>query len=196
MRDGARRAERARVRRATGALARRYARALLEVAEARGAAAALELRDELRGFVAALEGHEPLRRALAHPSLASESKRKIVQALAERAQATPLVRRLVDVLAIRDRLSLLGELSTAYARLANAAHGVVMAEVVSAAPLLPAQRQALVAVVSGGARTVELRSEVDPLLVGGLVLTVAGRTYDGSVSARLGALRRRLAASG
>jgi F-type H+-transporting ATPase subunit delta len=195
VRDAARRAERAPVRRATGALATRYAKALLEVAEARAAAAALELRDELRGFVAALEGHEPLRRALAHPSLASESKRKIVQALAERAQATPLVRRLVDVLAIRDRLSLLGEVSTAYARLANAAHGVVMAEVVSAAPLLPAQRQALVAAVSGVAGAVELRSEVDPLLVGGLVLTVAGRTYDGSVSARLGALRRRLAAA-
>ena len=43
------------VTRSTGALARRYARALLEVAAAKGQTTPLELRDELRGFASELE---------------------------------------------------------------------------------------------------------------------------------------------
>jgi F-type H+-transporting ATPase subunit delta len=183
------------VRRTSGALARRYARALLEVAEARGQTTALELRDELRGFASQLQDHEPLRRALAHPGLGAEPKRRIVAALAERAKASPLMQKLVEVLAVRDRLPLLGEVAAAYAALANAAKGVVRAEVVSAAPLGPAQQQALVEALRGEGKSVELESEVEPALVGGLVIRVAGRTYDGSVRTQLAALRRRLAAS-
>jgi F-type H+-transporting ATPase subunit delta len=183
------------VRRTSGALARRYAKALLEVADTRGPATALELRDELRGFAAQLEGHEPLRRALAHPALGAEPKRRIVAALAEQVKASPLLQKLVEVLAARDRLSLLGEVAAAYAALANAAKGVVMAEVVSATPLPPGQVQALVEALRGSGKSVELESEVEPALVGGLVIRVAGRTYDGSVRTKLEALRRRLAAT-
>ena len=48
------------------ALARRYARALLEVASVEGSRAVLALRDELRDFVPQLTGHAQLRLALAH----------------------------------------------------------------------------------------------------------------------------------
>jgi F-type H+-transporting ATPase subunit delta len=41
-------------------------------------------------------------------------------------------------------------------------------------------------------RAVELKSRVDPALVGGMLVNIEGRTYDGSVRARLLALRRRL----
>jgi F-type H+-transporting ATPase subunit delta len=184
------------VKRVPGGLARRYARALLEVAEAGGKDKALALKQELRSFAREIEAHAPLKRALAHPSLAAEKKRNIVAALAEHAQATPLVKRLVEVLAIRDRLALFPQVAAAYADLANAAHGVVMAEVVSAAPLEPAQTTALEAVLRARGTSVELAGVVDPALLGGLVLRLGGRTYDGSVRTRLAALKRRLATSG
>jgi len=183
------------VTRSTGALARRYARALLQVADAKGKTTALQLRDELLGFAAQLDTHPGLRRALAHPALGAEPKRKIVLALAEHAKTTPLVRKLVEVLATRDRLALLGEVAAAYAELANAAKGVLTAQVITAVPLAAAQQKALAAALGGGSKKVELKNEVDPALVGGVVIRVAGRTYDGSVSTRLSALRRRLAAS-
>ena len=184
------------MKRVPGGLARRYARALLEVAEAGGKGKALALKQELRGFARELEAHAPLRRALAHPSLAAEKKRNIVAALAERAQATPLVKRLIEVLAARDRLALVPEVAAAYADLANAAHGVVMAEVVSAVPLEAAQTTALETALRSRGTSVELASVVDPALLGGLVLRLGGRTYDGSVRTRLAALKRRLATSG
>jgi F-type H+-transporting ATPase subunit delta len=99
------------------------------------------------------------------------------------------------VLGARDRLGLLGEVAAAYSDLANASQGVVAAAVVSAVPLAPAQRKALEQALAGQASSIELTSEVEPGLVGGLVIRMAGRTYDGSVRTRLAALRRRLAAS-
>jgi F-type H+-transporting ATPase subunit delta len=118
-----------------------------------------------------------------------------VPALAESAQASPILLKLVELLASRDRLGLLGEVAAAYAELANARKGVVAAEVVSAVALAPAQLQALERALAGGAGRVELASAVEPGLVGGLVIRMGGRTYDGSVCTQLAALRRRLAAS-
>ncbi len=177
------------------ALARRYARALVEVATADGAKAVLSLRDELRGFVPQLAGHAQLKLALAHPGLGADQKRRLVLALADRAKVPPLVKRLVELLSTRDRLTLLEAVAEEYAELANAAQGVVAAEAVTAVPLAAAQKKALEAALKGSASSVELRERVDPSLVGGLVIRAFGRTYDGSVRTRLAALRRRLAAS-
>lgn len=176
-------------------LARRYARALLEVASAEGGERALALRDELRAFVPQLDAHPQLRLALAHPALGAEQKRRLMLALADAAKVTPLVKRLVELLSTRDRLALLPDVVEAYAELANAAHGVVAAEVASAVPLRAEQKQALEAALKGALASVELRTRVEPLLVGGLVVRAFGRTYDGSVREHLAALRRRLAAS-
>lgn len=180
--------------RAPRALAQRYARALLDVASGEGGKAVLALRDELRGFVPQLDAHPQLRTALAHPVLATEAKRRVVLALAERARVSPLVKRLVELLSTRDRLGLLADVAEAYAQLANAAQGVVAAEAVSAVPLAAAQKKTLEAALKGDAASVELVEHVDASLVGGLVVRAFGRTYDGSVRTRLNALRRRLAA--
>ena len=173
------------------ALARRYGRALLDVAGREGRAAALALRDELRGFVALVSGHAGLHRALRHPGLSAEPRRRLLSAVAAQAGATPLLRRLLDLLASRERLSLLPDVAEAYAEAANAAHGVVSAEALSAVGLGDAERQALAGALG---QTVELRTRVDPDLVGGVLVRVGDKTYDGTVRARLAALRRRLAA--
>jgi F-type H+-transporting ATPase subunit delta len=177
---------------ATRPLARRYARALLEVGGRQGKEASLALRDELRGFAAVVAGHAELRRALVHPGLGAEDRRRVIASVAEKAGASELVRRLVDLLASRDRLSLLPEVAEAYAEAANAAHGVVSAEVASAVALDEPQRRALADALGAA---VELQARVAPELVGGLLVRVGGKTYDGTVRARLAALRRRLGAS-
>jgi F-type H+-transporting ATPase subunit delta len=117
----------------------------------------------------------------------------VLAAVAERAGASPLLKRLLGLLADRDRASLLPEVAEAYAELANAAHAIVSADVVSAVPLADVQQQCLAAALGG---KVELRCHLDPALVAGLLVRVGGTTYDGSVRTRLAALRRRLASPG
>ena len=119
----------------------------------------------------------------------------MLAALADRAGASVLLLRLVELLATRDRVALLPDVVEAYADLANAARGVVSAEAVSAVALPEAQRRALAVALGGPAGPAELRSRVDPALIGGLLVRVGGRTYDGTVRTRLAALRRRLAAT-
>jgi F-type H+-transporting ATPase subunit delta len=177
-------------------LARRYARALLDAASAEGPDAPLALRDELRAFAPILAGHDELRQTLLHPGLGAEARRRVLAAVAEGAGASVLLRRLVEVLATRDRVALLPDVVLAYADLANAARGLVSAEAVCAVAPTEAQSRALAKALGGPGGPAELRSRVDPELIGGLLLTVGGTTYDGSVRTRLAALRRRLAATG
>jgi len=175
------------------ALARRYARALLDVADEQGPNAALALRDELRAFAPLLAAHPELQHALLHPGLGTEAKQRLLAAVADRAGASTLLRRLLDLLAVRDRVALLEDVVEAYARLANAAQGIVSAETVSAVALADAQRRALAAALGDA---VELRSRIAPEVLGGLLVRVGGKTYDGTVRTRLDALRQRLAAAG
>jgi F-type H+-transporting ATPase subunit delta len=178
------------------ALARRYARALLDAATHQGAQVPLALRDELRAFAALLTGHAELRQALQQPGLGAEPRRRVLAALADRAGASVLLRKLVEVLASRDRTALLPDIAEAYAELANAARGVVMAEAVSAVALPDAQARALAVALGGPSGPAELRCRVDPELVGGVLVQVGGQTYDGTVRTHLATLRRRLAAAG
>jgi F-type H+-transporting ATPase subunit delta len=176
-----------------GALARRYAKALLEVARQQGSGT-LALQVELAAFASLLEANDELRRTLLHAGLGAEARRGVLSSLADAASCSPLLRRLFDVLAAQDRIALLPALATAYAAARNEEAGRVSAEVVSAAPLAVPQRRGLAAALGGAlGRTVELEAQVDPAVLGGVCVKVGGRTYDGTVRGRLGALRRRLA---
>jgi F-type H+-transporting ATPase subunit delta len=175
-------------------LARRYARALLDVATGAGGGLEQAVGTEIAAFARLLETNAPVRAALLHPSLGPALRRRVLAALADAAQVTPLTRRLLDLMASRDRLALLPALAEAYRAEQNLRRGVLTAEAASAVPLAPAQQEALV----GALRTlvgqdVLLDSQVDAALLGGVVVRVGGRTYDGSVRGRLAALRARLA---
>ena len=169
--------------------ARRYARALLDVALQKGTAEAV--RTELSAIAGLIAGHADLAALLAHPAVSAERKRKLVGAVAAKAGASELLTRLLAMMGERDRLALLPMVAAAYAKLWNAHRGVVAAEAVSATPLDEAQTRAVAkALGAATGREVDLQARVDPRLLGGMLVNMEGRTYDGSVRARLLALRR------
>jgi F-type H+-transporting ATPase subunit delta len=175
--------------RALGA-ARRYARALLDVALPQGDAETL--RRELREAAALLASQKDLQSALEHPALPAEAKRKVVEAVWGR-RGSPVLGRLMALLAERGRIALLPAIEQSYGGLWNAHRGVVAAEAVSAVPLDENQTRAVAeALRRATGKDVELQSRADPALVGGLLVKMAGRTYDGTVRGRLRALRQRL----
>jgi F-type H+-transporting ATPase subunit delta len=185
-----------RVKGGSRALARRYARALLEVAtepSRRGKPKPERLRAELAEAESLLQKHRDLRTVLTHPAVSVEKKRKIASAIWEKTGGSELLVRLLDLLASRDRLELLPEITREFGEAWNAARGAIGAEAVAAAPLEKAQVAALAQAL--GRLTgleVELRESVDPELLGGLLVRMGGRTYDGTVRTRLRALRRQL----
>jgi len=179
------------MKRDLGVLARRYARALLDVALKQGNAEAVA--GDLRSADAAIQGNPELRAVLHHRALRAERKRELVAAIWKEG----LVARLLGLLAERGRLELLPSLAEHFERAWNESRGVASGEAVSAAPLAEGQKEALRAALGRSlGLTVELKTREDPSLIGGLRVTVGGRTYDGSVRAQLRALRERLAAGG
>jgi len=174
--------------RAAGA-ARRYARALLDLAlaQARGEAVRKGLRDTVR-----LLAEQPdLRVVLLHPAIGVEKKRAVVEQVWK--GEPELVRRLVLLLAQRERIDLLPDVERVYSHRWNAQRGVVEAQALSVQPLDDGQQRSLVdALRKLTGREVELTASVAPEILGGLVVRMDGKVYDGSVRGRLRALRQHL----
>ena len=182
------------MKRGEAAAARRYARALLEVAFAAAEGNPGALRAELQEAAALLQGQAELDEALTSPAVPAEAREKIVDAVWK--DGSVLLRRLLHLLAQRNRLALLPDVARAFGELWNAARGTVPAEAVSAVAL-SAEQQRAVALALGRAtgRDVELSTAVDPELLGGLLVRIEGQIYDGTVRGRLRALRERLGAA-
>lgn len=181
------------MRGASGALAHRYARALLEVVVETGAdgqALRTGLEEAARTFL----GHPELARFLQNPAVGADIKKKVLAAVWATVKPQGLTERLVDLLVARDRLPLLRGIAEAYAEAWNERRGFVAAEAVSALPLSAAQQEALAeALRKGSGLEVDLLARVEPEVLGGLLVRLGGKTYDGTVRGRLGALRAMLA---
>jgi F-type H+-transporting ATPase subunit delta len=187
--------------------AKRYAEAVAGLARQDGSWDAWRRDlDVLAGAVA----DQRLLMALESERIAPDRKRELVDATVG-GRVSPGARNLVLVLARRRRLELLPDVVTWFAEMADRAQGVRRVTVVTAAPLTDDQRTRLRQRLAGvpgapgasgaprasgapppGAREVELAEEVEPAILGGLVIRQGDVIQDYSVRARLEALRERL----
>ena len=169
--------------------ARRTARALLDVAEKKGEAAAVQAG--LRKAMAALRDLPELNAVLANPALSVERRKRIVAAVF--ATSPDLVGRFLELLVGHDLIGLLPQVEQEYSTQWNTRRGVVTAEAVTAVPLDPPLGRGLEqAIGHATGLKAELRAGIDPAVLGGVLLKMRGRTYDGTVRGRLQALRRAL----
>jgi F-type H+-transporting ATPase subunit delta len=172
--------------------ATRYARALFDVALKEQAD--LEAAEqELASFVDLLVQHPTLGRVLLNPAVPVPRKRAAVVELTTLAKTSPIVTKLLVLLAERDRLALLGELLASYRDRLLDHRAVVRAEVITATPL-PAdgahQIELRLAKVTG--RAIQLHTRVDPAIVGGLVAKIGSIVYDASVTRQLQKMKETL----
>ena len=175
----------------TRTAATRYAKALLAVAASDAEAAAID-RD-LAGLSATMHAHRELHQALTSPSVRAAGKRKIAAALADRLGLGAVTRRLIDLMAERDRLGQLDELLAVYRERLLDRQKVQRAEVRSAVPLSPEATRAIEARLSAvTGTTVQVDTVVDPTLIGGVMATVGSTVYDGTVKTQLEKLRKQL----
>jgi F-type H+-transporting ATPase subunit delta len=173
----------------------RYARALLDVAVKEQADLEL-IENELSQFVDLFVQYPLLEKVLLNPAVPVPRKRAAVSDLLAQAAFTPIVAKLIAVLADRDRLVLVRDLLAAYRdRLLDHRH-VVRAEVTTASPLDSPRALAIqkgLATLTG--RTVVLATKVDPLILGGLIARIGSTVYDGSVTRQLEKMKERLVES-
>jgi F-type H+-transporting ATPase subunit delta len=168
-------------------LAGRYATALFELA-----------RDEkqldtvgasLAALNAALADSEALRQLTTSPVSSRDEAARASAAVAKAMKLDPLTAKFLGVLAQNHRLAQLGNVIRAFNQLAAAHRGEVTAAVTSAHPL----DDDPVAAIKSNLKTrlgrdVAVDLNVDPAILGGLVVKVGSQMIDGSIRTKLNTL--------
>jgi F-type H+-transporting ATPase subunit delta len=172
--------------------ATRYARALLDVA-VKEKASLEQIDADLASFVDLFKQYPLLEKVLLNPAVPVPRKRATVVELTERTGVSPMVSKLLILLAERDRLVLLPDLLGAYRERLLDHQQVVRAHVTTASPLGDDRAQAIergLAQVTG--KTVTLETSVDPSIIGGVVARIGSTVYDGSVTRQLERMKQKL----
>ena len=175
----------------TGSLARRYARAIVEIGTENGNLD--KLGADLRALAGAMHDSAELVTALTNPAIRRADRRRVIDGLLQRLKAQPHTRNLVYLLLDGERLGSLAAISREVDAMIEAQAGRMMAEVTSARPLDAAQlSQITTALEKLSGKKVTVTRREDPELLGGVVAKLGDTVYDGSLRTQLRTLRDEL----
>ena len=163
---------------------KRYAKALVEVAAESGELE--QLGAELSTFAEILRKSQELRAFFQNPSVLLQEKKRVFEALAERARLGSLVKASLGLLLERGELLALDLIFMAYEELKDERLGRLKGAVTSAVPLSEEEAERLQERLENLAgKTVYLERMVDPSLLGGFIVQLRSTVYDGSLKAQL-----------
>jgi F-type H+-transporting ATPase subunit delta len=171
----------------TASLQGRYASALFDLASEKGLITAVE--SDLDTLGEALKQSTDLAALIRNPRVGRDAAAKAMEAVAGVLKISDLTKNFVGVLAANRRLGSLGDIIRAFAAIAAAQRGEVNAEVTSAHPLTDTQLADLAAKLKAReGKEIKLKANVDPEILGGLVVRIGSRQIDGSIRTRLNSL--------
>jgi F-type H+-transporting ATPase subunit delta len=170
-------------------VSRRYASALYQEADASGVLDAID--EDVLLLRTSLNDTREFRRVFESPVIPREKKGEVLQALLEE-RVEPLTLQFLRLLIEKDRESLAKPILDEYQALRDEHRGIVDAKATVAQPLADEDRAVLVETLEEKTgMTVRLHVEKEPALIGGLVVRIGDRVFDGSVRSQLNALHDR-----
>lgn len=168
-----------------------YAEALLRAAKEKESLDGV--RDQFAAFAHALDGSPELTDLLRNPQFEAGAKRDVLEAVL--GDADESFRSFVGLVAEKNRAGELAEIFHEWERLLAAEERVLTVELTTAVELSDEEAAEIVSRIEAAAgKRVEATREVDPDLIGGLVLQAGSMRVDGSVRGRLEGLRHELLA--
>lgn len=168
-------------------IADRYAEALFGAAEAAGQLDGVA--GDLRGVRALLDREDHLAELLAHPVIDTTDKQQMIRQLLA-AHVGPLTLSTLLLMLDKRRADLLVPTADAFLKRYDRRAKRATVQVTAAQPLDQDQADALAAQLSTKLGvSVSLEIEVDPTLLGGLVIQVGDQVLDNSLRGRLEAIR-------
>ncbi|RKG72404.1 ATP synthase F1 subunit delta [Corallococcus exercitus] len=174
-------------------IARRYARAILDVAAEGNRTDAVA--EQLNAFAAVVGQSPDLSDVLLNPAYSRAQRNRVVEALLQSmpSPAEPALANALRLLVDRNRLGYLPDIARLYRDMADARAGRIRGQVTSAAPLsadaVTRLQQSLQQLTQ---RNVVLETKVDPSVLGGVAAQVGGTLYDGTLRTQLEEMRRQL----
>ncbi len=169
-------------------IAKRYARALFEIAREEDAIEAIY--GELKGFLSLLEQSKDLAEFFANPVFDSSDKAAVMGDILEKVKASTTTSNFLKLLVEKRRIEALGQIEECYRRYMDDVLKKVRVDVKTAFPLsseLSARIKEQMEGLTG--KNIEMVIDEDPSLLGGVVIGVGDTLYDGSVRAQLNSIR-------
>lgn len=173
-------------------VARRYATALVAAASDRQQVE--EVSADLLALVEALRGSHELAVVWNHLQLTADQKREMLSPVFKSLLNSEQTRNLVSLLFDKGRENQIEAINEDYQAALRQARQEVLAEVTAMRELSAAEMAELTTLVKQltGCRTVTLKTQIDQQILGGVIVRVGDRVYDGSLARRLDNLRRQL----
>lgn len=167
-----------------------YARALFEIARADGTLD--EVEDELFRFARSYEGSEELRNTLSDDQIPAEKRQAIIEDLLG-GKATTTTTQLVSMVVGSGKARDLPAIVDVLVQRASSSKQLEVAEVRTAVALTSDQEARIRAALENATgKSLNLKTVVDPSVVGGVVATVGDDVIDDSVRTRIDQLKSRL----
>ena len=170
--------------------ARRYARALFNTALRTGEVEGVD--QSLEAIAHASQATPQFMNVMRHPLITRERKKELLHHIFE-GRVQPVVEHFLFLLIENDRAAILPDIGEQFKRLLDEHRRETDAEAVSAVPLSPAQIEALKARLQAETGyTVRLKTRVDETMLGGLLVRVGDRLFDGSILSQLRRMEEQL----
>jgi F-type H+-transporting ATPase subunit delta len=173
-------------------VARNYAEALIEAAGGAGGEAVATFGRLIDAVAGAVAADETVAVVLESPRVAKAVKSRLLTEALE-GTAPPMFIRFLQAVVRRGRQGLFGDIAQQYQELVDVKENRVHAGVTLAGPSdEQLQRRVLERLTEVLGKEVRAHFRRDPRLLGGVVVRVGDRIYDGSLKRRLNVLRRRM----
>ncbi|HET6613521.1 MAG TPA: ATP synthase F1 subunit delta [Kofleriaceae bacterium] len=175
----------------TGSIARRYARALLDIGKKNGTTESLGR--EVASLSRAIESSPELSETLANPAFPKSDRERVLTAVLDRIGASKTTKSVTALLLDRERMDIVPDVARELSRMVDEEAGRARAEVTSSAPLSPAAKQRLVRALERlSGKTIEMTVREDASLIAGVIAKLGDTVYDGSLRNQLERMRATL----
>jgi F-type H+-transporting ATPase subunit delta len=175
-------------------IAEPYAQALMSIAQSENLTD--RIGEDISALLNLLKESDDLRTCLSSPLFEPEVKKAIIKQIAGD-QLHPYTLNFLLLLADKGRILFLKEIGEQFRTLLRQLSQTVLAEVTSAIELTDAQKETNRQKVASltQARQVELETQVDPDIIGGVIIRVGSQVFDASLRGQLRRISTKLSAS-
>jgi F-type H+-transporting ATPase subunit delta len=175
----------------SGSAGRRYANAIFDLARSQN-----KVDDWARDLeaLALTFDKDEVRRFLENPKTSRDKKRAFIQNVLSN-QVSKDALNLAQLLVQRERETYIDAIQSEYTRLYNQYKGIEVAKVTTAVPVDDQEKEQIRRrlMTLTGKTQVQIETQVDPEIIGGIIAQVGDTLIDGSVRSRLQALKKQLA---
>jgi F-type H+-transporting ATPase subunit delta len=142
--------------------------------------------EEVKSLLSLLEGSPELSAFLENPVIKADDKKAVLQRVLSQ-ETNNFFSNFLMLLVDRRRIFFLKAICEQYLALLRELNNTVLAEVVSAKELNEQQKEAVAEKVKTltSARTVELKTSINPELIGGVIIKVGSQVFDASLRGQL-----------